>query len=760
MVSATSHEPLSHASIQVQGTDWGTVTDDAGAFSLELPPGLYNIAVSYTGYVTFVAQEVLTSASRPLSLQIELFEQVAELNTVQIESEGFKRTDETPLAIRNFSYAEAQRMPGAVLDLSKAIQSYPGVLPKSTFGYNIVLRGGSSSENGYYLDGIEIPAITHFSVQGASGGPNGLVNLDFVRGVDIYSAAFPASRGDALSGILEIHQRDGRSDRFGARVTLGATDYGVTIEGPMGKRSNYILSARHSFSQYLLKAVGVPVLPTYSDFQYRQKIKFDQRNEMVLIALAASDVYRLNTDAEESDALLYNVGYIPEGDQMQYTLGVNYKHYLQNSYYNVVLSHTTFNNNADKFKNNTGLEEDRLMRYRSGNSTENFRLEHKIFAGKNTIGYGVSAAYQQNSFDIFGYNVRPYGIDTLNAINELSMLQYGLFGTFSRRLLQERLIAHAGVRMDAANFASSTANPLEQLSPRIALSYRMTEKLSLNASSGIYYQLPNEVLLAFADSLNRDALTYIQSNQVALGVDYRNADHYRVSIEGFFKGYSNYPFLLWDSISYANAIADYVIVGNQPAASISEGRSYGVELFVQQKLKRDYWWMASYTYNVSEFLDKEGVYRPSVWDSRHYISLTAGKTWKSGWQLGGRWRYSSGTPYTPYDTVASALITNWDVANRGIFDYNRLNEERLASFHMLDIRIDKRWAFDRWGLNVFIDVQNAYRSGVELLPYLTTVRDENWVPVIDPLDPTRYDLQQINSDTGRMLTSIGIVADF
>ncbi len=758
--NAINGDPLPYATVAAEGTALGTVTDSAGRFTLGLPAGVYNIAFSYTGFADYVEQEVLTSNVRPVVLDVGMEAVTAELTAITIESEGFKRTPETPLSLRTFSYAEAQRMPGAILDLSKVIQSYPGVLPKSTFGYNIVIRGGNSSENAYFLDGIPIPSITHFNVQGASGGPNGLINLDFVRNIDLYTAAFPAARGGALSGVMEIHQRDGRSDRLGARLTLGATDVGATLEGPMGERSNYIVSGRYSFSQYLLRAIGVPVLPTYSDFQYRQRIRLDEKNELVLVAIGASDIYRLNTEAEESDALLYNIGYIPEGDQQQFTGGINYKHYLQNSYYNVIVSHTSFNNNADKFRNNSELEEDRLLRYRSGVGKQHFRVEQKIFFGENELMYGIVGERLAGEYDIFGYNVRSNGIDTADGINSLDLLSYGFFVSAGRNFFGGKLVANGGIRGDANNFNSAMGNPIDQLSPRLALSWRVNEQFSVNGSTGIYYQQPDQIIMAFADANTADELLYMRSPQVALGVEHRNADHYRVSIEGFYKQYNDYPFLLTDSIAYANAIADYVVVGNQPAASIGEGRAYGMEVYVQQKLRSNYWWMASYTYSVSEFLDKDGNYRPSVWDSRHFISLTAGKTWGKGWQVGARWRYSSGTPYTPYDTVTSSLISNWEVANRGIFDYERLNESRLPSFHVLDVRLDKRWAFAKSNLNVFLDIQNAYRSGIALLPYLTTVNDADFNPVVNAEDPSRYDLQLINSDTGRTLTTLGLVMEF
>jgi hypothetical protein len=122
--------------------------------------------------------------------------------------------------------------------------------------------------------------------------------------------------------------------------------------------------------------------------------------------------------------------------------------------------------------------------------------------------------------------------------------------------------------------------------------------------------------------------------------------------------------------------------------------------------------------------------------------------------------YGSSTPYTPYDTENSSLITRWDVLNRGVFDFENLNTERLPDFYQFDIRLDKDFYFKKWNLNIYMDIQNFTRASIELLPYLTVERDENGVPLIDPMDSTRYKTQIINSDSGRILPTIGIIAQF
>jgi len=762
--NAINKEALSNANVKVQGSDIGTATDAKGAFVLEgLSPGLYNIEVRFTGFETYIEYELKTSPIKPVYIEIGLIASTYSLGEIVVSDEARTHTVVSPLALQKINWSELQRMPGTALDISKAIQSYPGVLPKSSFGYNIVVRGGAPNENVFYMDGIKIPAINHFSVQGASGGPNALLNLDFLQSMDMYSGAFPANYQNGLSSLLDIRQRDARADRMGARITLGYSDLGATLEGPLGKKGSFIASGRTSFSQYLLKAFDLPVLPTYSDYQLRNKWRFDEKNELVITGIAGIDHYRLNTDAAESDALLYNVGYIPEGDQYVYALGANYKHFLPNSFYSFVVSRNAFSNYADKFKDNTYKEEDRLLDYDSKEAENHIRFEHNIYRGSYEFKYGLNYTQNSASFNVFGYDVSSRGLDTVNFNSAISYGEYGGFAMLSRRLFNSRLGITAGLRLDGASYNNVTQSPFKHISPRLSANYAITDHLSLKSTAGIYYQLPPEILLAYNKNSVDDKIfsDYMEVNQASLGFEYRNKKTYRASAEVYYKQYNNYPFLLQDSISYANAMADFVVVGNQPSAPTSVGRAYGMELFIQQKLKRNYWWMIAYTYSVSEFEDKNGDYQPSSWDSRHFLTFTAGKTLKRNWLIGLKWRFSDGTPYTPYDVGTSALIDNWTIANKGVFDYDRINQERLPAFHQMDIRIDKNWWFEKWNLNLFFDLQNAYRSSIELTPYLTTVRDqETWEPIIDDQSTDSYLLQQISSDSGRTIYVIGIIAEF
>jgi len=735
-----------------------------GAFSFgNLPSGLCNIRVSSPDGQSFqVLHEQMLSGVKPLELLVEVERPRLELNEVSVSAQAFKTTEETPLSIKNINWSEMQRMPGATLDISKAIQSFPGVLPKSSFGYNISIRGGASSENSYRMDGIDLPTINHFSIQGASGGAVSLLNMDFIQGAALYSGAFPSSMSNVLSGALELDLRQARSDRPGVRMTLGATDVGATVEMPLSKRSGLMVSARNSFSQHYFKLFNIPVLPTYQDAQFKYYTRIGDHADLTVLGVGGWDSYRVYKEGRGSDALLYNVGYIPEGQQSTEVLGARYRRFRSNGLQTLVISHDRITNDADKFVGNTSEEADRQLRYRSYEDRTRIRYE-RVWDGDNskfTIGGSLEAVLL--GVDMWALKGSISGIDTTNLQSTLGYGQAGLFTSYAKTSQNGRGTLNLGLRMDASNFNLNMVNPLAQLSPRASYKYQLTSHWTANSHVGRYQQMPAGILLAANRATNHGRFTrFTTTDHIGAGVEYQNGKTYRVSMEVYSKRYRNAPFLVNDQIAYANAIGAYVAVGDQPSIPDAVGRARGFELFLQQKLKGHYWWMGSYNYGISEFQTASGDWAPSVWDSRHTLSLTTGKVWGKGWQWGLKWRYSSGTPYTPFNESASALVSNWDILQRGVFDYAQVNSQRLASFTQLDFRIDKTYSHKGWSLSWFLDLQNLASGDIPLMPYLTVVRDaDTKAPLLDPNDPTRYQMQLLRSDTGRTLPTIGMILEF
>ena len=308
-------------------------------------------------------------------------------------------------------------------------------------------------------------------------------------------------------------------------------------------------------------------------------------------------------------------------------------------------------------------------------------------------------------------------------------------------------------------------NPLDQLSPMLSLSYRMTENFYINANVGRFHQLPAYTILGYRDASNELAnknneVKYIRADHYVAGLEYLTDWNARFTVEGFYKEYSRYPFSLNDSISLANVGTDFGVVGNEPVTSTSDGRSYGAEFLYQQKMLKGFYGIVAYTYVTSEFEGKNGGYIPSSWDSKHIVSLTGGKRFKNGWEIGVRWLYSGGSPYTPYDIATSSLKEVWDVNGRGLLDYNQLNSAREANFHQLNVRVDKKIFLDRFSLNFYLDVQNAYGYKTKVAPLLLVVRDENGAPVTDPNDPSRYQTKLVENPSGIVQPTLGIIIEF
>jgi CarboxypepD_reg-like domain/TonB-dependent Receptor Plug Domain len=767
VTDAATNEPLPYAVIFLQGTTKGANTDLEGKYSINgLEAGLYNVQVSLSGYKKGTAFEVQVSNVKPVELNFSLEAASITKDTVTIKASPFPKPAESPVSLRTIGSAEIERTPGGNRDISKTIQSLPGVASPPSFRNDIIIRGGAPNENRFFLDGIEIPNINHFATQGSSGGPVGLLNVNFIREVDFYSGAFPATRGNSLSSVFDFKMKDGNSKKLVTTFTLGSSDIGLTFDGPLGKNSSFILSARRSYLQFLFKALQLPFLPTYNDFQFKTKTQIGTKGELSFIGLGAVDQFVLNLEENETDFQKYILDALPVSNQWNYMNGVTYRHFTETGSLFFVLSRNMLNNTATKyFRNDNSTETNLLLKYKSQESENKFRFEHTIYQENWKFSYGAGTELVRFTTETFQKISTSYGLVTLDFNSKLVFLKYAVFAQASRRLMNDKLSLSLGLRTDFNSYSSTMANPLEQLSPRFSASYRMAEKWNINFNVGRYYQLPAYTVLGYRDSLDQlknkqNEVTYIACNHLVAGIEYAPWENARITVEGFYKAYSNYPFILSDSISLANLGADFGVIGNTEVKSISKGRSYGLEFLVQQKLYKGFYGIMAYTFVRSEFTVRDGSYKPSAWDNRHIVTLTSGKKFKKGWEMGVRWRFQGGAPYTPYDLNRSTLISVWDIAGTGLPDYSKLNTSRLQPSHQLDVRVDKKWFRPKYSLNLYLDIQNIYNYKQTLQPVMVLDRDANGNPVVNPNDPSRYQVKYLENTNGILQPTIGIILEF
>ena len=715
VIDKSNRQPLEFINVMIVGLNKGGVTNAEGKFSIgQVPPGIYRLQASAIGYKTVTTPEYILS-TRDLHIQIEMEENQTELEGVTVTASPFRRDIESPVSLRIIGLQEIEKSPGANRDISRIVQSYPGVT-FSPIGYrnDLIVRGGSPSENRFYLDGVEIPNINHFSTQGASGGPVGILNADLIREVNFYTGAFPTDKGNALSSVLDFKLRDGDMERNSLKATLGASEVSLASNGHLGKKTSYLVSVRQSYLQFLFDMLGLPFLPTFTDAQFKLKTRFDARNELTVLGLGGIDKMKLNTKANNEDNE-YILSYLPKIQQETFTLGAVYRHYAGAHVQSVVASHSYLNNRNTKYQQNDESDPDHLMlRLRSTEQNTQLRLENSSSFRNWKVTVGTSLDYSQYSNTTF-QKVYTDHAQTFDYHTYLGIMRWGLFGTVNYTSIDERFTASLGLRADANNYSAAMKDLSDQLSPRLSLSYQLTEHWSLSGNAGLYYQLPPYTALGFKNNnglyANKYALRYMQVSQGSVGLNWRKGDTFEVSVEGFYKDYDKIPLSVADGIPLTCKGNDYGVIGNELLTSTAQGRSYGAELLLKWLVAKKLNLASSFTLFKSEYrTDKESEYIASAWDNRFIFNLRGTYNLPRHWSVGMKVSCIGGAPYTPYNADKSSLVTAWNAQGKPYYDYTRYNEERLPAFTQVDIRIDKTFYLKRCMLGFYIDLQNIAGS--------------------------------------------------
>ena len=765
-------EFLPFVSVVVQGAATGTSTDFEGVFELSgLPPGVVNLSFSSVGYKTANRLEIELTPARPAFLTVALEPLSVAVEAAEVVAVTAKGEEEAPVSLRRIGTNEIKRNPGGGRDISKAIRSLPGVAAIPSFRNDIVIRGGAPNENRFYIDGIEIPNINHFQTQGASGGPVGMINVDLVEEVEFYSGAFPATRGNALSSVMEFGFKTARTDEWTSNAVVGTSDLGLTFEGPTGENSSLILSARRSYLQFLFEVLGLPFLPIYNDFQFKWVHQNSPNERLTVLGIGAYDDFQLNLAAAEDTSAEDYLDQVAILDALQvnrqwnYALGVKYDRFTENGRWTWVASRNMLSNRAYKHENN----DESLpltLDYLSQEMENKLRLERRTY-GEDGFKMTWGAQYEFARFNNRTVSQRYLFLqDTLITVDfnsAFDLHKYGAFLQASKPFAEGRVTLSGGLRLDGNEVNAQMANPLRQLSPRVALRWSVAPKLSVNANVGRYFQLPSYLILGYAEGgqrVNQPDARYLRCDQAVLGIRYDWTDkNTTLGLEGFAKGYDGAPVSLTSGIALANLGADFGVVGNEAVRFDGVGRAYGMEFLAQRRLYKGVYGLLAYTYVRSEY-EFNGEFTPSAWDSRHIVSLTGGAKLKRDWEIGVRWLYSGGLPFTPYDLDVSLDQAYWDANNVAQLDYAQLNSGRNDAFSQLDLRIDKKWFFETWSLDVFMDLQNLFGQVADSPDALDVVRDQTTgVPLVDPMNPSRYQARYIPLGTGSAIPAVGLIVE-
>ena len=678
--------PVNNAKVEILESGKADETDNLGRFTfINISGGNYNLRFTAEGYIHKLILIKLDSSSSAKELSVVLQPFESAVDTIDVNADYFKKDPQINSSYNYAAYEELRKTPGAIEDIIKYFQSSPGVSIGNDQDNDIICRGGSPIENLTLIDNIEIENPNHYGPPGSTSGALSYINLKMIREADFYSGGFPVKYGERLSSVLDIKFKEGSRDKHIRDLNLSFAGFGGFFEGPINSKSSYMLSIRRSYLELLKNfiAAGDPnsgmVIPNYWDVNL--KLNYDIANNK---KLSFAGVFAL-----DKAKYIRDDNYLPV-DLRLLTYGFNYSVKSKKSAFKLIISH-----NFDKY----------IAAY------DNFKInitQHKLTA-KADYTYFLSRDLRLNLFQgvtyIFGnYNVlasyylTPMSYVLKNVEYKSDLNTYKIFGGFNStwELFNRKLTLNAGVRFDYLDYMNYGLC----ISPRAGLSYKINEKTFLNFNAGFFYQAP-EFLWMLSTEANK-GLSYIKSNQLIIGAEHFLFSDLRINLEGYYKFYTGYPVSVYNP--YYMFI--YGLNGMYPdflSESLSRGRGYftGIDFTIQKKNSGSgFYGYITYSYTKSKFYAMAGGPQPSGFDYGSQFTIIAGWKLKSLWAFSMRVKYYDGKPYTPFDSIASALL------HRSVYDMSQYQQGRMPYYLRLDARIDKEFDFNWSNLTVYFEVQN------------------------------------------------------
>jgi hypothetical protein len=478
IVDGATLQPLAAAEVEVVGRDVGALSGDDGRFVVRgLLPGLVSVQVRLLGYRPALVAEVVLQTSRSTYVEVPMERQAIELEGLLVGAGAFRVPEASPTSTRVLAAEELRRTPGGLMDVSRTILSLPGVLGGVDNRNDLLVRGGGPGENAYYLDGIRIPQINHFATQGATGGALGLVNVDFIRETEFYSGAFPVKYGDALSSVLSIRNRPGSADGVKGDFTLGATEAGVTLDGPLGDSGNWLFSVRRSYLQFLFRALGLPIRPDYWDAQFRVELEPTTRDRFLIVGLGAIDDFDIVPPEPDDDFDNQEIFQrVIDNDQRSSTLGASWRRLVSGGFVTTTLSSSTsdfrFSDpdaNGEPLLSNRSLERDTRM-----------SVNGEFARGTSRLAVGAEVARAGLDSEVF-QRATPGGTlpADLSWDDAFHLWKTSGYAQGTVNVARGMAAVTAGIRGD---HVSSLEEPLEW-SPRASLRWKLSDAVSASLAA-------------------------------------------------------------------------------------------------------------------------------------------------------------------------------------------------------------------------------------------------------------------------------------
>lgn len=643
-----------------------TDTDEEGRFSLQgVPDGPVLLTFITQGFERLEVLVMIAEGTVVEGTYYQVRDASNPYRTV-VESEY-----EAPAIVtrRTGTKQELAQAPGSQGDAVRGVLNFPGVA-RTPFGLGaLIIRGAAPGDSAIYLGGHEIPAVFHF------GGFRSTFNSELLSSIDYFPGNFGARYGDATGGVVALTPRAPKDDGFHGHIDTSVIDMGALVEGKVG-RGSYAAAVRRSTIDLVLGAVdGVQISPRYWDYQGLFEHPVGKGRVGGRVFGSIDELVSFDDDLDFTNETAYHRG------DVYYALRSGPWSFEVSE----AFSFTDVDDGTNPYSDYT-FSTRAEARVRAGK-----RLGF-IFGTETRVGWAdLEFTQPPNVFAMGGNDTSA--VDAISKQRAVIAIP-ALYGSANIRLGQQRPVTITpGVRV------TGYVEPLGAVTadPRLNASWQATERLTLKGGVGLYSQSPT--LAELDEVFGNPELSPERSLQTSVGAALALPYDMSIDVTVFYKH-------LWDlSIRSTAGTERGGETVSENFASEGDGRSYGAEvLFRRDFSKKLYGWVA-YTLSRTEQREPGEDYTLGLLDQTHILTVLGGYKLPRNWNIGFRFRLTSGNPTTPtangiYDAT-SGLWTPFAAEE---------NSDRLPMFHQLDLRVDKTWTFRKTRLKAYMDVQNLYNA--------------------------------------------------
>jgi len=602
---------------------------------------------------------------------------------------------------------------GTYGDFSRYLQILPGVVWVSDLSNDVLVRGGHPTENLYVVDGIEVPAINHFSLSGSNGGFTSMIDSTSIGSMDMKAGVYDASYSSRLSSLIDIHTRELGEARQAGNLFAGIAGAGGLYQRALAHKGSLLLSAHRSLLSLVTNDIGINGVPTYENGMARLELNPSDRDTLSIFSLSGADSIEMTPCPSPDATSIYQTKY----SGWRTTEALSWRH----NYSPQVIANLTASSSL--IRQNIGQQQQigevidhsgnchpvtLLSTYNENSRTGLSALNYELRAGLHGWLFSAGASGKLTTPDDSvaqpngqqsPFSADPSRSDAVTFQRKFSTGQTAAFvqaeGGFGSRW---KLLA--GLRVESFAITGGYA-----LDPRISVAYRLNSRQILHGSINISSQLPPIMdMISYPGNRN---LQPIQVRQGTLGMRLWRASWGTLDAEAYQKNYrreavsTEYPALMLSNM--VDTLGQGFVW--LPLTSAGTAQARGVELALRAHWRSRMELLLSAARSQTTYRALDGIRRPGNYDTPLAATAMSNLRLGMGIQLDLRESASSGRPYTPFDLVHS------NAQRRGIYDLARINAFRGPLYNRLDVELERSFQVPRGVFVIHAGAENILNRG-------------------------------------------------